>query len=50
LYADSADLAFVSMDGDLVFVTVEDGLGRIDLRVWDTENESGCEGEFDPLR
>lgn len=50
LYADSANLAFIFFNGDLVYVTVQDGSGRIDLRVWDTENESGCEGEFDPLR
>lgn len=50
LYADSADLAFIFFNGDLVYVTVQDGSGRIALRVWDTENEGGCKGEFDPLR
>jgi hypothetical protein len=49
LYADSTDLAFIFFNGEPVYVTVQDGPGRIDLRVWDTENEGGCEGEFDPL-
>jgi len=43
LYADSVDLAFIFLSGDLVYVTVQDGSGRIDLEVWDTENVGGCE-------
>jgi hypothetical protein len=53
LYADSMDLAFIFFDGDLVYVTVENTVGRVDLAVWDTINVDRCgdgPDRFDPLR
>jgi hypothetical protein len=52
VYVEPVDLAFISYDGDLVYATVENGSGKIDLSVWDTANEDNCDdaNRLDPWR
>ena len=52
VYVESVDLAFVFYDGDLVYATIENDAGQIDLSVWDTINKDNCDDaeRFDPWR
>jgi hypothetical protein len=50
VYSDSMDLAFIFLSGDLIFVTVTDTPVTADLRIWDTQTEDSCAGEFNPLQ
>jgi hypothetical protein len=50
VYAESTDIGFIFVGGDMIYVTVDDSPAKIDLRVWDAQNEDKCEGgEFKPL-
>jgi len=49
VYSEPPDLAFVLYWNEPVSVTVEDGVGQIDLLVWDTVSEVSCE-DFDPFQ
>jgi hypothetical protein len=50
VYVDALDLAFIFLSGDLIYVTVTDTPVTMDLRIWDTEDESHCDGDFNPLQ
>ena len=50
VYAESTDIGFIFVSGDMVYVSIDDSPEKIDLRVWDTQNIDKCEGgEFNPL-
>ncbi len=52
LYADSVDLAFIFLKGELIYVKAQNGEGNIDLRVWDPPRKDGCEegdSKFNPI-
>jgi hypothetical protein len=50
VYAESTDIGFIFVGGDMIYVTIDDSLEKLDLRVWDTQNKDGCDsGEFNPL-
>lgn len=50
VFVESKDMGFVFLGGDMIYVTIDDSPQKIDLRVWDTQNEDNCEdGEFKPL-
>jgi hypothetical protein len=50
VYSDDADLAFIFLSGDLIFVTITDAPVTMAIRIWDTKNKDHCDGEFKPLQ
>ncbi|HLF67287.1 MAG TPA: carboxypeptidase-like regulatory domain-containing protein, partial [Gammaproteobacteria bacterium] len=50
VYAESTDIGFIFVGGDMIYVTIDDSPAKLDLRVWDAQNKDKCEGgEFKPL-
>jgi hypothetical protein len=49
-YAERVDLGFIFVKGDMIYVTIDTSPEKLELRIWDTQNQDKCEGgEFKPL-
>lgn len=49
IYAESVDLGFIFVKGDMIYVTINTSPEKLELRVWDTQNDKCEGGEFKPL-
>lgn len=50
VYAETLDIGFIFVGGDMIYVTIADSPAKLDLRVWDAQNKDQCEGgEFEPI-